>query len=64
MAEICVDCMKKSARKNGEPFSEREWVISDDADICEWCGEYKRVIIKRRENLLLKMLKILFFRRH
>ena len=42
MAEICFDCYKKIYGNN-----EKRWryVISRDLDLCEECGEYKRVIV-------------------
>jgi hypothetical protein len=64
MAEICVDCMEKRFKKRGGHFSKREWVISRDFDLCEWCGEYKPVVVKRKVSLLLKLMNIIFFRRY
>ena len=47
MAEFCVDCFNKMM---GITDSARKYHISKELDLCEECGEYKRVIvcIKRR----------------
>ena len=47
MAEFCLDCYNKMMGTN-DPA--RKYHISRELDLCEECGEYKRVIIciKRR----------------
>ena len=49
MAELCVDCMRKECKEYGEPFIERGWIISDDDDLCETCGEMKPVIVRQKK---------------
>ena len=45
MAEICLDCWNKL---NGKKDSKWRYVISWDKDLCEECGQYKRVIVRAR----------------
>ncbi len=45
MAEFCLDCWNKLNEINDSP---RRYVISRELDLCEGCGEYKRVIVAER----------------
>ena len=45
MAEFCLDCWNKL---NSTHESKWRYVISWKKDLCEECGEYKRVIIVER----------------
>lgn len=45
MAEICMDCWNKL---NGTRESKWKYVLSWKKDLCEECGQYKRVIIRAR----------------
>lgn len=45
MAEFCLDCWN---RLNGRKDTEREYVLTYGIDICERCGKYKRVILRKR----------------
>ena len=40
MAEFCKDCF---LRMNGDTYANRI-ILSRDLDICEGCGEWKRVV--------------------
>ncbi len=44
MSEICLDCLNKLLGTN---YSERDFIISDDLDLCEDCGEWKNVVVAR-----------------
>jgi len=48
MAEFCVDCMRRECEEIGAYFSERDWIISKESDLCETCGEWKPVVIRRK----------------
>ena len=74
MAETCLDCFNKTFRTN---HTEKEVVLSDCLDLCEDCGEWKRVVIceKSRHSLssdslaemftwLFKKIKRIFRRKH
>lgn len=45
MSEICLKCWNKI---NGTKESSWRYVISWEHDLCEECGEWKRVIVKER----------------
>lgn len=45
MAEFCLDCWNKLNKTN---FTEREYVLSRELDLCEGCGQWKPVIINVR----------------
>lgn len=45
MAEFCIDCWNKI---NGTNDTKRKYALSFYAEICEECGECKRVIIAER----------------
>ena len=46
MAEFCLACWNKI---NGTNDSESRYIISKDLDLCEGCGEWKRVIVMERK---------------
>ena len=52
MAEFCLECFNKLANAN---YTERDFILpdEDDLDLCEGCGEWKRVVIVRRKHKLL-----------
>lgn len=45
MAEFCIDCWNK-INETHEP--ESNYIISNGQELCEGCGEYKRVIVAER----------------
>ncbi len=45
MAEFCLDCWNKL---NGTHSTERDYILSDDLDLCEGCGQFRPVIEKAR----------------
>ena len=45
MAEFCLECLNKFMESTA---TEREFVLSRDLDLCEECGEWKRVVVRRR----------------
>lgn len=45
MAEFCLDCWNKL---NHAHWTERDYVLSRDLDLCEGCGEVRRVIVEER----------------
>lgn len=58
MADFCVDCWNKL---NEENKSEKSYVLSRDLDLCEGCGEYKRVIMGDRETYYFYKFRRLLF---
>lgn len=53
MAEICLDCMNKI---NGTNYDARKYILSDELELCEECGEWKKVIIVERNSYYLRKL--------
>lgn len=46
MAEFCLECWNKM---NETDDNEKKYIMSEDIDLCEECGEWKRVIIMERK---------------
>lgn len=46
MAEFCVKCWNEL---NGTDNTESNFILSENLDLCEGCGELKKVIIKERK---------------
>ncbi|MBR5230819.1 MAG: hypothetical protein IKW00_01070 [Clostridia bacterium] len=44
MAEFCMDCMKIISK---DPDAKYRYLYSHDLDLCEGCGQWKRVIVGR-----------------
>lgn len=63
MAETCLDCFNKTFGTN---HTEKEVVMSDCLELCEDCGEWKRVVICEKSgqwqfsDLLTEMFSWLF----
>jgi len=51
MAEFCLDCMNKILGTNDKP---KEYILSWDLDLCEECGEWKRVVIRKKYRYVFK----------
>ena len=43
MSEICLDCYNKFENTQEKP---KKFIMSRKPDLCEACGQYKRVIIR------------------
>lgn len=50
MAEFCVECWNKI---NETCDSKKKFILSDDLETCEECGELKHVIIRVRKRYIL-----------
>ena len=53
MAEFCPVCWNAL---NGFDEPEEAYVLSWDLELCEGCGEWKRVVVARRKRYLLRYL--------
>ena len=54
MAEFCLACLNKINKANDSRW---RYVLSWEKDLCEECGQYKRVVItERRWSILQKSL--------
>ncbi len=66
MSEICFECLNEEL---GGGEQQENYVISKHLDLCEHCGEYKRVVIARRDlyyyilkfKLITYLIIFLFF---
>lgn len=48
MAEFCLDCWGKIS---GEEATESQYVLSEELELCEGCGEWKHVIVSEHSFL-------------
>lgn len=57
MAEFCLDCWNRLNGRNDPP---EKYIISRRPDLCEGCGEWKRVIaMPKNEGPLYRLDRIL-----
>ncbi len=47
MAEFCLECWR---RINGTTNSKKQYILSEDLDLCEGCGVWKQVVIMERSG--------------
>lgn len=45
MAEFCLDCWN---RMNGFHRTERDYLLTDEYELCEGCGQFRPVIARER----------------
>jgi len=43
MAEFCLACLSKL---DGRKYGRRDATLSKELDLCEGCGEWKRVVVR------------------
>ncbi len=48
MAEFCLECWNRINKRN---YTECDYLLSEDLDLCEGCGQYKQVIIREKTFL-------------
>lgn len=58
MAEICLDCWNKI---NGTNDSPKKYILSEDLDLCEECGEWKNVIVITRRAYYFRKFRFILF---
>ena len=51
MAEFCPECL---TRLNGTERAPLSYVLSRELDLCEGCGQWKRVVIRERNMVFLQ----------
>ena len=54
MAEFCLECLN---RINETQDSPKKYIFSKELDLCEGCGEWKRVVIVERKYYYLRKLR-------
>ncbi|MBR2499553.1 MAG: hypothetical protein IKB60_00580 [Clostridia bacterium] len=47
MAEFCFKCFN---RINGTNHKKEDYIMSDDLDLCEGCGQWKHVVVMDRRS--------------
>ena len=47
MAEFCLDCLIRISKSN---YTEKDFTLSKYLDLCEGCGEMKKVVIGKKLN--------------
>ena len=58
MAEFCLKCFNKINETNDD---ESKYIMSDDLDLCEECGEWKRVVVCSRRTFYLHKFRFIIF---
>ena len=58
MAEICLDCLNKLSHRKDSP---QKYILSDELELCEECGEYKKVIVIERKYYYLHKFRFTLF---
>ena len=58
MAEFCLDCWNKLNKKE---FTEKDYVLSGELDLCEECGQWKPVIVRVRRFPALYTLRVALY---
>lgn len=56
MAEFCLDCWNKLNHTN---YTEEDFVLSEELELCEGCAEFKPIILQERKSRSI-WRKILF----
>ena len=51
MAEFCLECWNKINKKNDGAY---KYIMSSELELCEACGEEKRVIVRERYWFLFR----------
>lgn len=54
MAEFCLDCWNKI---NGTNDPKSRYILSDELDLCEECGQWTHVIVTVRKGYLLRRIR-------
>ena len=58
MAEYCPECLNKMT---GRKHNKNKYVLSKDLDLCEGCGEWKRIVIKKRKGIIDNLIIIVLY---
>lgn len=58
VAEFCVKCYNEMFKLN---TPEEEYILSDNPELCEGCGEMKHVVIMERKDVLFYRVHFIFY---
>ena len=61
LVEQCWDCFVKDCKVCGEKAHKYNYIISKDLYLCEWCGEWKPVVVVNRLALYYRRLCFIAF---
>ena len=57
MAEICLECWQKLSEKREPRW---KYILSRELDLCEECGQWKRVIVRERFAVPWFLMKMIY----
>ena len=57
MAEICLECLRKLSQQREPRW---KYILSKEFDLCEECGQWKRVIVKKRFRVPWFLLRMIY----
>lgn len=59
MAEFCLDCWN---RLNHTSYTERDFILSEELELCEGCAKFKPIILAERkmQSLGIKSCFLIF----
>ena len=58
MAEFCLKCFNKINETNDD---ENKYIMSEYLDVCEECGEWKRVVVCTRRTYYIHKYRFIIF---
>lgn len=58
MGEICLECLNK---QNNTKDKEWKYILDDELNLCEECGEYKPTIICYRYAYYMRKFRYIIF---
>lgn len=58
LAEFCLECFNKI---NETSFVAKDVIISNYLDVCEECGEWKKVVVCSRRTYYMYKLRFILF---
>lgn len=57
MAEFCFECYNKI---NGGKCKKENYILSDELELCEGCGKYKRIVECYRKGIIYDIISFCF----
>jgi len=57
MAEFCIDCFNKM---NSTDFSKEKYILSNNLELCEGCGEWKHIVIMEQRGYSIYDVRNIF----
>ena len=58
MAETCLECWNKENLSNDKPG---KYILSEELELCEGCGEYKHTIVMYRSAYYRRKFRYILF---